>query len=64
MTDLDTLLTEAMAAFNRLSPAEQAAHRFEQRVSWTYGQLALSGREVTQEQVREWLRESDAGAGR
>lgn len=32
--ELDALLTAAMEAFNRLSPAEQAAHRFEQRVSW------------------------------
>lgn len=39
--DLADLLARARAAFDQLTPAEQAAHRREQAISWAWGQLAL-----------------------
>jgi hypothetical protein len=47
----DALLKEANAAFDKLSPDEKAAHRREQYISFVYGQLKLSGRNVTKESL-------------
>lgn len=53
--DLEALLREANAAFLSLSPEEQARHRREQAISFTYGQLACmrGGERLTREQIAE-----------
>lgn len=51
--DLRAMAREAMRRFDALPPEEQEELRFEQRVSWAYWQLRLSGREVSKEFVRD-----------
>lgn len=60
--ELDELLKRSIAAFNALSPEEQAAERRAQCISWVYGNLALDGVDVTKEQVADMIerRESEA----
>jgi hypothetical protein len=48
---LDAMLKKANADFEMLSPEEKTAHRREQYISFVYGQLRLSGRDITKEQV-------------
>ncbi len=48
---LNALAERALAAFNALSPDEQRAHRREQRISWVYGELRLSGYDISREEV-------------
>lgn len=65
--DFKKLVTDAMARFNALTAEEQAAHRFEQRVSWVYGEMLLESRvspKMTRDEVRELLRKHDAESGR
>ena len=52
--DLQRLLEEA--AKRPMTPEE----RFEQKVSFVYGQLAFSNPDITKEQVRAHLRENAA----
>lgn len=59
--DISQLVKKAMAAFNKLSPEEQAAHRREQKISFVYGQLMLSGREVSKEEIARVHDEMVAG---
>ena len=40
-TNLDELVKQAIAAFNAMTPAEQAEHRNAQRESWVRGEMAL-----------------------
>ena len=51
MSELDELLRQAAA--RPMTPEE----RFEQKVSWVYGQLQDCNPEITKEQVRKRLRE-------
>ncbi len=51
--EFDALCARAIASFNALPPAEQAAHRREQTISFVYGNLRLDGVDVTEEQVRQ-----------
>jgi hypothetical protein len=39
--DLTALIKQATEAFDKLTPAEQAAHRAAQRDSWVRGEMAL-----------------------
>lgn len=57
---LDALLAQANAAFDALSPEEQQAHRRAQRISWVWGELRLSGYDVTEEEVARSVDEYDA----
>jgi hypothetical protein len=50
---LDVLIKTAMEAFNALSPEAQKQHRHAQRISWVYGNLALSNPSITREMVEE-----------
>ena len=43
---LRDLIAWATAAFNRLSPEEQAQHRKEQAESWVRGEMAMNERAV------------------
>lgn len=57
---LNALLERANAAFAALSPEEQQAHRREQAISFAYGQVKLSGAEITMadvEAVYDWRRD-------
>lgn len=56
MTDLEAALVRARAAFDALTPEQQAAFRREQAIDWAYGQLmaTTSHREgVTRERIAE-----------
>lgn len=64
--NLKQLVADAMARFNALTPEQQAAHRFEQRVSWVYGEMCLESRlspPMTKDEVREMIRKYDAEGG-
>lgn len=45
MNDLADLLARAKAAFDALTPDEQAHHRHEQRINFAAGNVALSWKE-------------------
>lgn len=49
--ELDELLAKAKAAYDALTPEEKWKHCREQAISWVYGQLKLSGRDVTRDAV-------------
>lgn len=40
-TEYRQLLEQAVEAFNKLTPAQKAAHRKEQAISFAYGQVDL-----------------------
>lgn len=57
-SNIDQLLQKAIDAFKQLTPEEQNEHRRQQYISFTLGQLQLSGREdVTPEQISKILDE-------
>lgn len=49
--ELDALVKASIEAFNALLPAEQAAHRREQRRSWVRGEMMLEHPEMTADYV-------------
>lgn len=49
--ELDELLAKARAAYDALTPEQKWKHCRDQAISWVYGQLKLSGREVTLDSV-------------
>lgn len=49
--ELAELLAKARAAYDALTPEEKWKHCRDQAISWTYGQLKASGRDVTKESV-------------
>ncbi len=51
--ELDELLRKAVEAFNSLSPKEKKEHLRLQRISWVYGNLALSNPDITREMVEK-----------
>lgn len=51
MTDLEAAIKKAVAAFHKLSHAEQAAVREAQRKSWVVGELLLQHPEMTYEEA-------------
>lgn len=57
--ELDELIRKSIDAFEALSPSEQKEHRRQQRISFVYGNLALSNPSITREMVEkaaeEWL---------
>ena len=55
--DLDELVRRSIEAFNALPPEEKRRHCHAQRVSWVYGNLALSNPDITREMVEEAARE-------
>jgi len=58
--EFNELLRKAVEAFEALPEAEKEKQRQAQRESWVYGQLRLSGRDVTRESVREAIKKHDA----
>ena len=48
---LNALAARAIAAFNVLPLEQQRAHRREQRISWVYGEMRLSGYDISREEV-------------
>lgn len=51
---LDALVARARANFDALSPAQQAAHRRDQAISWVYGEMRLAGHEnVTKAEIAD-----------
>ncbi len=57
--EFNELLRKAVEAFEALPEAEKEKQRQAQRESWVYGQLRLSGRDVTRESVREAIKRHD-----
>ena len=55
--DLDELVRRSIEAFNALPPEERRRHRHAQRISWVYGNVALSNPDVTREMVEEAARD-------
>lgn len=51
--ELQKLLRNSVAAFSAMTPAEQKEMRRRQRISWVYGNLALSNPSITREIVEE-----------
>ncbi len=51
--DLDELIRRSIEAFNALPPEEKRKHRHAQRISWVYGNVALSNPDITREMVEE-----------
>jgi len=51
--DLDELIRRSIEVFDALPPEEKRKHRHAQRVSWVYGNLALSNPNITREMVEE-----------
>ena len=49
--ELDALVKEAAARFDRLTPDQQRAHRAEQRRSWVRGELMLEHPNMTADQA-------------
>lgn len=49
--ELDALVKEAIARFDRLTPDEQRAHRAEQRRSWVRGELMFEHPDMTADQA-------------
>lgn len=47
--ELDRLLREAVAAFDKLTPEQQKEHRRAQRKSWVIGEFMLAHPEATRE---------------
>lgn len=58
--DYDDLLRTAKAEFAAIPPEQQAAHRFEQAISFVHGNLALSGIHISPERLREIAEEMRA----
>lgn len=50
-TNLDILISRAIAAFEALSPEQKLAHRAAQRRSWVRGELMLEHPEMTREEA-------------
>lgn len=50
--DLDKMLAEARAAFDRLTPEQQTAHRQAQRESWVKGEMGI-GNDADEAAARE-----------
>jgi hypothetical protein len=50
---LDELIRRSIEAFDALPPEEKQKHRRAQRISWVYGNLALSNPNITREMVEE-----------
>jgi len=57
--ELKELMRKARAAYEQLSPEEKRAMRREQRISWVYGQMGLSGRKITREEAARIVDEYD-----
>lgn len=59
------LIEEALAAFERLTPEQKAHHRHAQRISFAYGNLALSSnyRDADSERLYLLRKEVEAAAG-
>lgn len=51
--DLHALAARAIAAFEALTPEQQAEHRAEQRRLWVIGELCLSNPDMTRERAAE-----------
>lgn len=52
-SELDALIRESVAAYNAMTPeAKREMHR-QQRISWVYGNLALSNPSITREMVEK-----------
>lgn len=49
--DLHAMVQRAVAAFEALTPEQQAEHRAEQRRSWVIGELMLSNPDMTRERA-------------
>lgn len=49
--ELDALLRKAVAAFDAMTPEQQAEHRRAQRKSWVVGETMLEHPEMTREQA-------------
>ncbi len=58
--ELGELMSRAKAAFEALTPEEQAAHRREQRISWVYGEAGLRNHPITREQAAAIVDKHDA----
>ncbi len=52
------LLARASAVFDSLTPDQQSHHRHEQRISFVYGNIALSQRDVDEASLRASVREA------
>lgn len=51
--DLHALVQRAVAAFEALTPEQQAEHRAVQRRSWVIGELMLSNPDMTRERAEQ-----------
>lgn len=51
--DLKDMIEKARAAFDRLTPAQKAAHLREQAIDFVHGNLALDGSKATREQIAQ-----------
>lgn len=49
--ELNELLARARAAYDALTPEEKWKHCREQAISYVYGQLKASGRDITKESI-------------
>lgn len=52
-TEFNKLLEQAKAAYEALSPAEKWKHRREQAISFVYGQVRLSGTDISRSDVEQ-----------
>ncbi len=56
MTDLATLLAQAKAAFDALTPDEQIHHRHEQRISFVVGNVGLARPDLSRAEIESGAR--------
>jgi len=51
--ELEILIKASIATFNAMPPAERREHLRAQRISWVYGNLAISNPNITREMVEQ-----------
>jgi len=51
--ELDALIARAKEAYNAMTPEQKKEMHRQQRISWVYGNLALSNPSITREMVEK-----------
>ena len=51
--ELDALIRESIAAYDAMTPEQKKEMHRQQRISWVYGNLALSNPSITREMVEK-----------